>query len=246
MTQDALDKQIQDNIKFFILPSSSVDGEEEGQREVEFDWQIKEIFDEFIDIQIIFDDPLNVSKGKDRDRLVIKIDMTGLDSTVQEPLLLETKIPKQVPLNAGTEALSTASTAAEGVTTAATVGSGLSQFLMSGALTQLWGMINGLQIFVHLPLFSIEVPANAMMLVEKLLTIATFDIIESEVAFGWLFEFPEEDEDLLKGDFGDSGYESAYTVNLLGTGFIFIAVVVVTMALLFLTWPLTKLFAKIR
>ena len=108
-----------------------------------------------MDIQIIFDDPLNVSKGKDRDRLVMKIDMTSFDSTVQEPLLLETKIPKQVPLNAGTEALSTASAAAEGVTTAATVGSGLSQFLMSGALTQLWGMINGLQIFVHLPLFSI-------------------------------------------------------------------------------------------
>ena len=45
--------------------------------------------------------------------------------------------------------------AAESVTTAATVGATISQLLMTGALTQLWGMINGLQIFVHLPLFDI-------------------------------------------------------------------------------------------
>ena len=140
--------------------------------------------------------------------------------------------------------MATASTAAESVTTAATVGSGISQFLMSGALTQLWGMINGLQIFVHLPLFSISVPANASMLIENLLKIATFDIIETEVAFGWLFEFPEEDEDLIKGDFGDSGYESAYTVNLLGTGFIFIALVCFTMVILLLTWPIKKLSGR--
>ena len=82
------------------------------------------------------------------------------------------------------------------------------------------------------------------MLIENLLKIATFDIIETEVAFGWLFEFPEEDEDAIKGDFGDSGYESAYTVNLLGTGFIFIALVCFTMVILLLTWPIKKLSGR--
>ena len=51
--------------------------------------------------------------------------MTEFDSTVTEVQLLETKIPKQIPINEGTEALQTASSAAESVTTAATVGSGI-------------------------------------------------------------------------------------------------------------------------
>ena len=72
---------------------------------------------------------------------------------------------------------------------------------MTGALTQLWGMINGLQLFVHLPLFDINMPASAMMLVEKLLHIAHFDIIENADAFGWLMEFPEEDENTIKGNY---------------------------------------------
>ena len=56
---------------------------------------------------------------------MISIDMTEFDSTVSEVQLLEARIPKQIPLNEGTEALQTASSAAESVTTAATVGSGL-------------------------------------------------------------------------------------------------------------------------
>ena len=80
------------------------------------------------------------------------------------------------------------------------------------------------------------------MLIEKLLLIATFDIVECEVAFGWIVPFPEEDENSILGNYNDSGYESAYTINLLGTGFIFIVVICITMVLLLLSWPLTKLF----
>ena len=68
---------------------------------------------------------MNVSTGKNRDRLMISIDMTEFDSTVSQAQLLEARIPKQIPLNEGTEALQTASSAAESVTTAATVGSGI-------------------------------------------------------------------------------------------------------------------------
>ena len=53
------------------------------------------------------------------------MDFTEFDSTVTDNFILEARIPKQVPLNQGTEALQTASSAAESVTTAATVGSGI-------------------------------------------------------------------------------------------------------------------------
>ena len=97
---------------------------------------------------------------------------------------------------------------------------------------------------MHLPLFNIDVPANASMLIENLLNIATFDIIESETAFGWLINFPEEDENSIIGNYNDSGYESAHTINLLGTSFIFIFSVCAVMVLLLITWPIKKLFGR--
>ena len=89
-------------------------------------------------------------------------------------------------------------------------------------------------------------PASAMMMVEKLLHIAHFDIIENADAFGWLMEFPEEDENSIKGNYQDSGYESAYTINLLGTGFLFIVVLCVVMLLLLMTWPIVKCVVSIN
>ena len=78
---------------------------------------------------------------------------------------------------------------------------------MSGALVQLWGMINGLQLFVHIPLFEISMPANAKLLVDSLTAIATFDIVEAQTIFGGIIEFPDEDEDDLNPKFVESGYD---------------------------------------
>jgi len=47
-------------------------------------------------------------------------------------------------LGSGTEALNQVTDAAESLTAVATVGTTISQFIMAGSLTQLWGMINGL------------------------------------------------------------------------------------------------------
>lgn len=132
------------------------------------------------------------------------------------------------------------SEAAGQITTLTTVGSATSQVLMSGALSQVWGLINGLQLFVHIPLFQLSLPANAQTLVDQLITIATFDLVEPEVVFGWMLEFPEEDENALDPSFTESGYESAYMINLLGMGFIvFIAILLVILCILLLH-PLRK------
>jgi len=45
-------------------------------------------------------------------------------------------------------------------------------------MSQVWGMINGLQILVYLPLLNMEeFPSNSNKVVEGLITIATFDVI---------------------------------------------------------------------
>ena len=79
---------------------------------------------------------------------------------------------------------------------------------MSGALSQVWGLINGLQLFVHLPLFKISMPANAGMLVDNMISIATFDIVDNEKFFSWLLPFPEENITDLNPRFDEAGYSS--------------------------------------
>ena len=109
---------------------------------------------------------------------------------------------------------------------------------MSGALSQVWGMINGLQIFVHLPLFEISMPANAGMFVSEMTQIATFDIIENRDLFdGWLLDFPEEDEGELKGRFVETGYENKDIISLLGIGFVIIVILLIVMFFLCITNP---------
>ena len=47
---------------------------------------------------------------------------------------------------------------------------------MSGALAQIWGMINGMQFILHLPAINVNFPSNAFVVIEKILVVATFDI----------------------------------------------------------------------
>ena len=50
------------------------------------------------------------------------------------------------------------------------------QTIMNGALAQIWGMINGLQLLMHLPTLNLSFPEVAFVVVEKLLLVFTFDI----------------------------------------------------------------------
>ena len=84
------------------------------------------------------------------------------------------------------------------------------------------------------------------MVVEEILKVATFDIVENADAFGWMLDFPEEDEGLLSSKYMDSGYESSYMINLLGVGFIIIVFLFLVMFLLLITLPLRKCFVIVQ
>lgn len=47
---------------------------------------------------------------------------------------------------------------------------------VSGALNQVWALINGLQIMVHMPIFKVTIPDSTMVLVKFVIGIATFDL----------------------------------------------------------------------
>ena len=145
-----------------------------------------------------------------------------------------------MPLTLEAESIQASSEAAGQLTAVATVGSATSQIFMAGALSQVWGLINGLQLFVHIPLFKLSLPANAQVLINELITIATFDLVEPELMIGWIIGFPEEDENDLDAAFVESGYESKYMVNLLGFGFVILTFILLVMIVLLIMHPLKK------
>ena len=55
--------------------------------------------------------------------------------------------------------------------------------MMSGAMSQVWGMINGLQIIINLPLFNVKFPELSQSMVENMISIATFDVLPSDEVF---------------------------------------------------------------
>lgn len=82
-------------------------------------------------------------------------------------------VPQKVEVSVKTKALLGASRAAA---TAAVLASTIMKLAVSGALNQVWALINGMQIMVHMPLFKVKIPDNAMVLVKQIINIATFDI----------------------------------------------------------------------
>jgi hypothetical protein len=52
---------------------------------------------------------------------------------------------------------------------------------MAGSLSQLLGMINSLQLIVHLPLFAVSAPANVITIENILIPVVMFDILDVDI-----------------------------------------------------------------
>ena len=92
---------------------------------------------------------------------------------------MNTLIPAQITGQHSTEALESVEDAKEATQALAAVTLG-TNIVLSGAMSQVWGMINGLQLFVNLPLFDVQFPSFTLKIVEGLITIATFDVMPSD------------------------------------------------------------------
>ena len=64
------------------------DVDDDQKREVGFNIELLTVEDLLLEIQIHFDDPLLVSSGNHRDILVLSFDLTGLDATMTEPIVV--------------------------------------------------------------------------------------------------------------------------------------------------------------
>ena len=48
---------------------------------------------------------------------------------------------------------------------------------------------------MHIPLVGVQIPDNALVVLNELISIVQFDVVENEVVYGSFVEFPDEEED---------------------------------------------------
>jgi hypothetical protein len=73
------------------------------------------------------------------------------------------------------------------------VGATLTTVIVSGAMYEIWGLLNGMQIFVHFPLLSVRVPPYSLLMIQEIVDIATMDVLDS-----FTFNKVSEDDVFLK------------------------------------------------
>ena len=86
----------------------------------------------------------------------------------------------------------------------------------------LWGMINALQLIVHLPLMSFNFPANAKFIFTLFIELTQFDIIPNDFLGTSIFSFDEPEP--YSPRFESMGYESKNVIENLGSLFVYIVV----------------------
>ena len=107
---------------------------------------------------------------------------------------------------------------AAGSSSKASVGSNVVvNVLLSGSLSQVWAMIEGLQVVCHMGLFKMKSPGNVNAFNEFFAELASFNVIDTATVTNEIFYFPEMDAISL--NFQNAGYDTNLLVPSLGTLF---------------------------
>jgi len=111
--------------------------------------------------------------------------------------------------------------------------------LTSGAMAQIWGMINGMQIYCNLPLFKVLFPSYTSSAIGEVVEISSFEVIPLGDLLTLVFGEPEGDGDEAIPDFYDNGYESYYIIiNLGGLAVIFVMTITIPLLIILFLSPL--------
>jgi hypothetical protein len=112
-----------------------------------------------------------------------------------------------------------------------------SSYSLKFSLNWLWGMINSLQLIVHMPALNVQYPANAGLYSGYLIDVTTFDFLQTDEFFPQLFLFNDKQDGGASGahplndrlDTIDYGFTSV--IMNTGTVFLIILLVLVKMIL---------------
>ena len=110
------------------------------------------------------------------------------------------------------------------VASVAVVSSAIASTLVAGSLSQIWGLINGMELMMYMRLLSVYFPENASWLISNLIPIANFELPYLSVrgSMSWLTELPSDELETSasftpKDD--DDSVETAFAEGLSDLGF---------------------------
>ena len=133
---------------------------------------------------------MSVSQNDEPDMINVKLYLEEFKDEFGQSLpqeqILRINVPRQIPTETTTLVIREAGQVAE----IASFGAMFLSFMFAVSLSQLWSMLNGLQLASHFPLFTLKVPANANFVIMHLIQIATFDPMPEEWTM-YVFNFPE-------------------------------------------------------
>ena len=108
----------------------------------------------------------------------------------------------------------------------------------------MWGMVNQLQILIHLPLVGLDLPVKVSQYLNKFQSISDFDVVDIESLLSQIQLFDYDEETVTEEKYEDFGYQHLSVVRNLGFNIFFV------MVLLFLIviWSILQNFkgANIR
>jgi hypothetical protein len=166
-----------------------------------FTWSTKAFTEDRLELQIYFENPLAISAEgtQNLDELEISVKnpflFKSFESSEMIPrgTIIWAGVPPQVP--SGSEAaLDNAAMAAE-VATKTTFLTTTAVLVSNGALSEVWGMINAIQLLSFIFYMDLYMPANAKLFFDFLIKIGEFEFVDLKpaykVTFGWMYNLDQ-------------------------------------------------------
>ena len=183
-----------------VLDVEIVSGEDGSLVDYGYTWEASEMEEDFFHIKLVFDDPFSVStSSSSKDQLKLTFMQRWVfngsvnSNTIYKGKSLSTEIPPQVSEGLFNSLNALGSSSSSSIQSLM-MGNFFLNILMSSSMSALWGMINALQILIHLPIFSIPIPLNAQIFCSTIIAITQFDVLPTETLNEWFFDFDEQDE----------------------------------------------------
>ena len=183
-------------------------------------WELMSLSADGFDLMMNFTDPLRISSGDEPDLLLIQLDLSDFEDAdgnkLSESVVKYLQIPTQMGSAAEAKQVQDQGDTA-GSSSKASIGSNLVvNILMSGSMSQVWQMINGLQVVNHMPLFKIKSPGNINAFNDFFSEIAKFEIVDTNaLTLEAGIYVPEMDSISL--NYQNAGYDTTIAIPCLGT-----------------------------
>ena len=210
-----------------------------------------------IEISLQFENPQMIGNQERVDIMSVYLDFADFEPSyygMNETFIGLTMLKTIFPADSQDKVEAVESTAQAG--NSAVIASALTSVLVGGAISHLWSLLNGMQLFVHFPLVS-EFPAYSSLMLSSIIEIATFDIIstvtlnnyeESDI-FDAVFETPEEQPtgvDANYKKFNDTGYESRFIIINLGMVFFTLVIMIGLAIATIVCYPCETRFIRVE